>query len=65
MVFYNFCYSFQVIIVAKHVNAKIKTIMAMGVLLHETQANSFELVVRQNHGRPQGRQNRGETRRGD
>jgi len=37
----------------------------MGVLLHETQANSFELVVRQNHGRPQGRQNRGETRRGD
>jgi len=30
------------------------TIMAMGVFLHGTQANSFELVVRQNHGRPQG-----------
>jgi len=26
----------------------------MGVLLHWTQANSFELVVRQNHGRRQG-----------
>jgi len=37
----------------------------MGVFLHWTQANSFELVVRQNHGGPQGRQNRGETRRGD
>jgi len=33
----------------------------MGVLLHWIQANSFELVVRQNHGR----QNRGESRRGD
>jgi len=37
----------------------------MGALLHWTQANSFELVVRQSHGRPQGRQNRGESRRGD
>jgi len=37
--------------------------MAMGVLSHWTQANNF--VVRQSHGRPQGRQNRGESRRGD
>jgi len=37
----------------------------MGVLLHWTQANSFELVVCQSHGRPQGRQNRGESWRGD
>jgi len=29
--------------------------MVMGVLLHWTQANSFELVVHQSHGRPQGR----------
>jgi len=29
------------------------TVMAIGVLLHWTQANSFELPVRQNHGRPQ------------
>jgi len=36
------------------------TIMAMGVLLHWTQPNSFELVVRQSNGRPQGRQNRGD-----
>ena len=28
----------------------------MGALLHWTQANSFELVVSQNHGRPQGGQ---------
>ena len=35
MVFYNFCYiSFEVSFVAKHVNAKRITIMAMGVLLH-------------------------------
>jgi len=35
MVFCNFCYiSFEVSIVAKHVNAKRITIMAMGVLLH-------------------------------
>jgi len=40
-------------------------IMAVGVLLHWTQANSFELVVCQIHGRPQGRQNRGESRRDD
>jgi len=33
----------------------------MGVRLHWTQANRFELVVRQSHGRPQGRQNRGES----
>ena len=26
----------------------------MGVLLHWSQANSFELMVRQNHGRAQG-----------
>jgi len=37
----------------------------MSVLLHWTQANSFELVVRQCHGRPQGRQNKGESWRGD
>jgi len=37
----------------------------MGVLLQWTQANSFELVVRQSHGRPQGCQNRGESKRGD
>jgi len=30
------------------------TIMAMGVLLHRTPANSSELVVRQSCGRPQG-----------
>jgi len=36
------------------------TLMAMGALLHWTQANSFQLVVRQTHGRPQGRQNRGD-----
>jgi len=57
--------SFEVNIVTKHVNAKRMTIMAMGVLLHWTQANSFEPVVRQSLGRPQGRQNRGESRRGD
>jgi len=42
----------EVNIVAEHVNAKIMTIM--GALLHWTQANSFEVVVCQNHGRPQG-----------
>ena len=31
----------------------------MGVLLHWTQVNSFELVVRQNHGRPQGASKQG------
>jgi len=36
------------------------TIMAMGVLLHWTQANNFEFVVRKSHGHPQGRQNRGD-----
>ena len=40
-------------------------IIAIGVLLHWTQPNSFELVVRQSHGRPQGRQNRGESWRDD
>jgi len=30
------------------------TIMAMGVLLHWTQANSFEFVERQNYWRSQG-----------
>ena len=54
--------SFAVNIVAKHVNAKRMTIMAMGVLSHWSQASSFELVVRQSHGRPQGRHNRGESR---
>jgi len=39
-------------IVAEHANAKRMTIM--GVLLHWTQANSFELVVHQSHGRRQG-----------
>ena len=34
MVFYNFCYYFEVNIFAKHVNAKRMTIMAMVVLLH-------------------------------
>jgi len=34
-------------------------IMAIGVLLHWTQANSFELVVRRNHGRPQGSSKQG------
>jgi len=48
--------SFEVNIVAKHV---------MGVILHWTQANSFELMVRQSRGRPQGRQNRSESWRGD
>jgi len=46
--------SFEVNILAKHVNAKTMTIMAMGVLLHRTPANSSELVVRQSYGRPQG-----------
>jgi len=32
-------------IVAKHVDAKTMTTMAVGVLLHWTQANSSELVV--------------------
>jgi len=40
--------------VAEHVNAKRMTIM--GAILHWTQDNSFELVVRQNYGRPQGRE---------
>jgi len=39
------------------------TIKAMGVHLHWTQANSFELVVRQSHGRPQGRIQEGRLRR--
>ena len=39
---------------AEHVNAKRMTIM--GAILHWTQDNSFELVVRQNYGRPQGRE---------
>ena len=51
---------FEVNIVAKHVNGKKMTIMAMGVLFPWTQANSFELVVRQSHGRPQRRQNKGD-----
>jgi len=38
--------------VAEHINAKRMTIM--GVLLHWSQANSFEPVVRQTHWRPQG-----------
>ena len=38
-----FVISFEVSIVAKHVNEKILTIM--GALLHWTQTNSFELVV--------------------
>jgi len=33
----------------------------MGVLLHWSQANSFELVLRQNHWRPQEDQDRGES----
>jgi len=57
--------SFEVNIVGKHANAKRTTIVAMGVLLHWTQTNSFELVVRQSHGRLQGRQNKGESWRGD
>jgi len=52
---YNFVISFEVDIVAEHVNAKRKTIM--GALLHWAQANSFELVVLQIYGRPQGGQN--------
>ena len=40
------------------------TSMAIGMLLHWTQANSFELVVRQSHGRPQECQNRGESTKG-
>ena len=57
--------SFEGNIVAKHVHAKRMIIMAMRVLLHWTQANSFELVKRQSHGRPHGRQNRGESSRDD
>jgi len=41
------------------------TIVAVGALLHWPQANSFKLVARQSHGYPQGRQNRGKSRRGD
>jgi len=44
----------QINIVIEHVNAKRMTIM--GALLHWTQANSFVLMVRQSHGRPQGDQ---------
>ena len=40
--------SSEVNIVAEHAKAKRMTIM--GALLHWTQANSFELVVCQNHG---------------
>jgi len=40
------------------------TIMAVGVLSHWTQANSFELVVRQNHGRPQGASKQGRIQGG-
>ena len=54
--------SFEVSIAAKDVNAKRMTIMAIGVLLHWTQASSFELVVRQNHGRPKGASSKGESR---
>jgi len=41
------------------------TIMTMGVLSHWSQASSFEPVVRQRHWHPHGRQNRGESRKGD
>ena len=51
LIIYGIC--FEVNIVAEHVNAKKKIIM--GALLHWAQANSFELVVLQNYGRPQGR----------
>jgi len=44
----------QVTIITEHVNAKRMTIM--GALSHWTQANSSELMVRRNHGRPQGRE---------
>jgi len=44
--------SFEVNIVAEYINAKRMTIM--GALHTGTQANNFELVVQQNHGRPQG-----------
>jgi len=40
------------------------TIMAIGVLLHWTQANSFELVVRQNYGRQQGASKQGRIQGG-
>ena len=43
--------SFEVNIITEHVNAKRMT--TVGALLHCTQPKSFELVVRQNHGRPQ------------
>jgi len=33
-----------------------------GCVLHWTQANSFELMERQNHWRPQGGQDKGESR---
>jgi len=49
----------------QHVNANRMTIMGIGGLLQWTHASSFELVVRQSHGRPQRCQNRGESRRGD
>jgi len=32
----------------------MQRVTIMGTLLHWSQANSFELVVRQNHGRPRG-----------
>jgi len=55
MVFYSLisANSFEFNIVAKPLNAKRMTIMAMGALLHWTQAKGFELVVRQSHGCPQ------------
>jgi len=56
--------SFEVSIVAKHVNAKRMTIMNIGVLSHWTQANHFELVVRQSHRRPQGASKQGRIQGG-
>jgi len=52
----NSVISFQVNNVAKHLYVKRMTIMVVRVLLRWTQANSFELVVRQS---------RGESRTGD
>ena len=49
MVFYDFVIIFEVNIVAEHVNANFYS-----AFLHWTQARTIELVVCQNHGRPQG-----------
>jgi len=53
MVFYNFCYHFWG--QRGCWTCKCEQNDYYSALFHWTQANNLELVVRQNHGRPQGR----------